>query len=436
MLTFVHLFSILSTGCSSSTEPPIQQPVELETPAANLMIITIDTLRRDAVGRFSADRYSPFIDWFLESGVSLDRHRSCSDWTYASMLCVLGGRSPIDMGFVPMIDGIPQDLDDSVNLLPEWLSDAGFRTALSSASPIINPDRQTTRGFDSVFHENGLTGSDLLDRAAVQLRELNDSDDRWFMSIHLFDPHIPYAPPEEFLTDLSELAPLEWDLGTTHDFSLMIDEWLELEDETKQLILDHLRVRYGGEVAYTDSVLASFWEVAESMGALDDTLVLLISDHGEQFQDHERWTHGGTIFLEETSAIAGFWHKELSPSAWGDLTTHSDLAPTILEALGVASSAVMSGDVVGEAPPDRAVFTLREVHVTCPLQGVEQGDLRMLYNWDGGKRLYNTADDPLERQNIYQSDSRDVRDLWDLLEPKIRAFDPLIYDCTPQWMGP
>ena len=102
----------------------------------------------------------------------------------------------------------------------------------------------------------------------------------------------------------------------------------------------------------------------------------------------------------------------------------------------MAGPAVVSGDIIGEAAADRPVFTLREVHGTCPLQGIEQGDLRMLYNWDGGKRLYNMVDDPLEQQNIYQADSREVKDLWDLLEPKVRAFDPLIYDCTPQWVGP
>ena len=436
MLIIANLASILITGCSSVPDQPIEKEVSLEIPASNLIIITVDTLRRDAVGRFSPDRSTPFIDWFLESGVSLDRHRSCSDWTYASMLCVLGGRSPIDMGFVPMIDGIPQDLDDSVDLLPEWLSDAGFNTALSSASPIINPDRQMTRGFDSVFHENGIAGTRLINEASSQLETLVDSDGRWFLSLHLFDPHIPYAPPEDFLTDLEDLPTVEWDLGTTEGFALMIDEWLELEDETQALVLQHLAVRYSGEATYTDSILASFWEMAEALGALEDTLVLMVSDHGEQFQDHERWTHGGTIFLEETASFAGFWHRDLTPSAWGGLTTHSDLAPTILGALGVASPAAVSGDIIGEAAADRPVFTLREVHGTCPLQGVEQGDLRMLYNWDGGKRLYNMVDDPLEQQNIYQSDSREVRDLWDLLEPKVMAFDPLIYDCTPQWIGP
>jgi arylsulfatase A-like enzyme len=340
------------------------------------------------------------------------------------------------MEFVPIIDGIPQSLDESVDLLPEWLSDAGFSTALATASPIINPDRETARGFDTVFHENGLSGARLIEASTAQLEDLVDGDDRWFLSLHLFDPHIPYAPPEEFLTELDDLSPVDWDLGTTEGFSLMMDDWLQLEDETRGLVLQHLAVRYDGEVAYTDSILSSFWQGAESLGALDDTLVVLLSDHGEQFQDHERWTHGGTIFLEETSAITGFWHKDLAPLAWSGLTTHADLAPTMLEVLGLERPAVVSGDIVGAAEPERPVFTMRAVHITCPLQGVEQGDLRMLYNWDGGKRLYDTVSDPLERQNIYQSDSRDVRALWDLLEPQIRAFDPLIYDCTPQWIGP
>jgi len=436
MITIANLAAILVTGCGSSQQPPKEPVVILENPADNLILITIDTLRRDAIGRFSEGSSTPFIDWFLDSSVSLDRHRSCSDWTYASMLCVLGGRSPIDMKFVPMIDGIPQDLSEDVDLLPEWLSDAGLNTALASASPIINPARQTTRGFDEVFHENGLSGIRLIEAATSQLEDLLSSDERWFMSIHLFDPHVPYAPPPDYLTGLDDLSPVNWDLGSTDGFAELIEEWLNLDESTQSLALEHLAVRYGGEATYTDSVLSNFWEQAEALGALENTLVVLISDHGEQFQDHERWTHGGTIFLEETAAIAGFWHQDLASISWEGLTTHADIAPTMLGALGLNSPEFLTGDTIGLASESRPVFTVREVHGSCPLQGVEQEDLRLLYNWDGGKRLYDMKNDPLEADNIYDANSGEVKDLWALLEPRVRAFEPLIDDCSPEWVGP
>ena len=59
-----------------------------------------------------------------------------------------------------------------------------------------------------------------------------------------------------------------------------------------------------------------------------------------------------------------------------------------------------------------------------------------MYNWDGGKRLYDMKNDPLEADNIYDANSGEVKDLWALLEPRVRAFEPLIDDCSPEWVGP
>jgi len=67
----------------------------------NLLVISLDSARRDTIGRFSGSADTPNLDAFLEGSLVLENHRSCSNWTAWSMTCVLSGRNPMDNGFAP-----------------------------------------------------------------------------------------------------------------------------------------------------------------------------------------------------------------------------------------------------------------------------------------------------------------------------------------------
>ena len=106
----------------------------------NVLMLSIDTLRTDRVGRYGCDKLSPFLDGLLESGTVLDNHHSCSSWTLPSATCVLTGQSPIELGDFPRIragEKIP-DISEGTETLASILSDAGFRTMLLSANLYIS----------------------------------------------------------------------------------------------------------------------------------------------------------------------------------------------------------------------------------------------------------------------------------------------------------
>ena len=118
----------------------------------NLLMISLDTTRRDFVGRFSGDDSTPRIDALLERSYALDNHRSCSNWTFASVACVQSGQRPTESGFVPAtidVRPVPEDL----GLASDLLQRAGFQTALVSSNVFFSAETRLDRGFEQVWHQ-------------------------------------------------------------------------------------------------------------------------------------------------------------------------------------------------------------------------------------------------------------------------------------------
>ena len=110
---------------------------------SNLVIIGVDTLRRDYVGRYGGA--SPHLDALLAGGVALDDHRSCSNWTFSALLCAMSGRSQLEMGYAPWKLGLAPPW---IPLLPDALAEAGFRSALVSASTVVGDGTGYADRFD------------------------------------------------------------------------------------------------------------------------------------------------------------------------------------------------------------------------------------------------------------------------------------------------
>ena len=121
--------------------------------AKNVLMISIDTLRRDRIGRYSCERLSPFIDQLFENALVLDNHYSCSAWTLPSATCVLTGQTPIDLGAFPQINSkqeVPK-LDEATPSLASQLADAGLSTLLVSSNLYISGKSGLDLGYDKVI---------------------------------------------------------------------------------------------------------------------------------------------------------------------------------------------------------------------------------------------------------------------------------------------
>lgn len=411
---------------ATSSEEALPALVFDGDPPRNLLVISIDTLRRDALGRYGGPS-TPTLDRLLGEGVALDQHLQCSNWTYPSTTCTQAGRYLDDLGVVPELSGSRRPLPPMPTLAGA-LRDQGFTTLLSTGSVYLSNERNNAQGYDEAELSGVRTafgiwtqGRDMLERALA-----GGDVDRWLLHLHVVEPHEPYDPPPAYLGALDDLPPDPWDLGNHETVYDTLGTWADLDPEDQALMVSLQRARYAGEVAWLDHQLSEALAEADALGWLDDTLVMLWTDHGESFFEHGHATHAWTLHAQENDAVAGFWAKRLAPTGWDGPTTSIDLAPTALTALGLPVPEVFDGEVVGTADPHRARFSLVSGRAGVQQAVVKDGQ-KLLYDWSSGRlELYDRGADPRESNDLAARHPDRVRELYDVLKPRTEALTPLV----------
>ncbi len=420
-------------GTSDATGEPQGPPTDTvpsfygQVPT-NLLVISIDTLRRDVLSRYGGDpSLMPFMNELFSQGFALDQHRSCSNWTYASVLCVQSGQTNVEAGFVPQLaEAHRAPLPPHVTVLPEWLRERGYYTALSSANSWFSIEWDTSRGYAWTNEKKGGNVTFLYNLASPQVIGANGITP-WMLHLHAVEPHAAYNPPEQYLGELEGLPPIDVDLSVKDEHYDVKGDWPDMSKEDRELLLAHLLARYRGELRWLDDQLRDLFTTLRADGLLENTLVVFWSDHGEQFWEHGKQTHGYLFHPEENDAIALLWAENIVPGAWAEPTNHIDIAPTIMQLFGFPTPDSVTGAPVGEADPMRPEFYISACKQGIA-QGVRVGDRKLQYHWFGTKNFYHLDEDPLEQYDLYDPLDPEVLELWDLLMPRVMEASNL----TPQ----
>jgi len=344
-------------------------------PAAGrpLVLISIDTLRSDHLPTYSyAGLQAPAFDALARDSIVFERAFSHYPLTLPSHASAFTGLLPPGHG---VRNNKGYALEETRETLAERLKAAGYRTAAFVSSMVLRPDTGIAQGFDTydapgdqgrrVFSQR--RGDVTLARAEAWLGGVEPGE-RFFLFLHLFDPHTPYEPPPPF------------DQGYAS--------------------------AYDGEVAYTDAVLGRFLALLRQRQLYDDSLIVLFSDHGEGLGDHVEQEHGLLLYREALQvplfvklprrARAG--ERLMTPAAL------SDIGATALALLGLPSSLGQGQDLLGERPPAAARPIYSETWFTREQYG--WSELRSVISGDGhyvdapAPELYDWARDPRERQNL------------------------------------
>src|SRR5215469_2198883 len=243
------------------------------TPATNIrrpnvLLITIDTLRADHVGCYGAKNIeTPTLDALARDGIVFDRAISQVPLTWPSHAAILTGTYPFQNG-VQDFTGHP--LSSQFRTIAEAFKQAGYATGAVISSFVLDRSWGLARGFDyyddafsaTAFQQRDLA---LVDRKAQEsvdhaLRWLEKTAKRpFFLWLHLYDPHSPYDPPEPYRT----------------------------------LYKDRL---YDGEIGYADHELGRLIASLKRHGAYDNSVIALVSDHGESLGDHGEREHGFFVY--------------------------------------------------------------------------------------------------------------------------------------------
>ena len=419
-----------SGGKNSQLPPTDTFPSFYGEVPQNLIVVSVDTFRIDHLKRYGDTRkLTPFLDQLLAEGVTLDQHRSCANWTYPGSQCAMDAYDALDLGFIPRFDRAP--LPDRGTGATAYGS-AGYYTVLVTSNGWLHDEEadeytNLSYGFDYARHPGTDNAVKIYELARDQLLDaVREDKDPWMMHIHLKEPHTPYNPPESYLDGLEDLPPLDYDLT---DFDQHYDataEWPELTEEEQALLYQHLTLRYAGEIAYLNNQLALIWADMEERGLLDDALVVLWSDHGEQFFEHGRQAHALALYSEENSALGAFWAKNIVPATVELPTTHADLLATAMDVMGIPAHPEVTGTPLSQLAEVRPIHSYTVARLGA-VQSLVMEDHKLLYTWmTGEKELYSLTNDPAEQVNLYDPADPLVIQMWDELLPRYERMSDIL----------
>ena len=373
-------------GPASRLVPRERVPVA-KSIARHLVLVTIDALRYDRVfprpgSETARRRLAPRLGAFAARGVRFDAAFCAVPGSLRALPALVTGRAQNALAWRR-----PRQvyLDaGQTRTLAEILAGAGFDTVyVPHTRYVMNPGM--TQGFAKVIDPVLLPEADRkrkkprdVPMVEATLQELERrraepqrSGERLFLWSHLVDPHAPY-----------------WDGGRFGSSQ---------ED------------RYDGEAASSDRAFGMLLDGLQRLGILDDALVVVTADHGEEFGEHGSTRHSRTLWDAAVRVPLVFVAPGLRPRRIAEPVSHLDLVPTILPMLGVAAPRGLEGRSLvrtvreGARPPARTIILVAyPMYDRFPaLYAAVRGDHKLLTDRDGvATGLYDWRHDPLEKDNL------------------------------------
>lgn len=401
----------------------------------NLIFLSIDTFRKDHVGAHGNKDLTPFLDRIASQGVVMEDHAQCANWTFGSTTCTLAGRYNIERGHIPRLNGTDATrpkVPDGTPFLATWLGQAGYYSVIVSGNDWLSDNWGNTQGYDEMLRPGGsaLAVQSTATRAMKDAIARGDAE-RWFMHMHFMEPHASYDPPAANIEGRDALDPWPEDLTNRDMHYDARDEWPSMSEAERQLLEAHLRALYEGEIRTIDERLEQAWDDLEKEGYLDDTLVVIWNDHGEQFWEHGHQTHAYQLFGEENDGFLMFWSRNIVPGRYKEPTSTIDLVPTILDLFDLPIPDEVSGLPIGTAPADRPRFAEALARMGG-VQTVQRDGLKLHFVWSGNVTFYDRNTDPKETTDLYDPTDPRVLELWSLLKPMAEKMAPLVVGGIPQ----
>ncbi len=328
----------------------------------NVLVVLVDTLRADRLGAYGHSRdTSPVLDALAADGTLFEECFAPAPWTIASTATLLTGLEPFVHGFVrPEL----APLSAHAITLAEVLRGRGFRTAAFSGNLLVGKLTGFDQGFDTFETVVWSEARGLNERATKWLDD-NARGGRFFLYMHYFDPHDPYADPEGIWKSYAGLAAGE-DPGVEACPNGDIEAVFQVLREGKDpglspADLRRLADRYDGEIRFADGEIGKLLAHIRSLGVEDETLVVFVSDHGEQFLEHGGLKHGSSLHREELHVPLVFRVPGARDPGErrADRVGLVDVFPTVLSALGIELPGAVDGRDLfrAEPDPDRIVFS-------------------------------------------------------------------------------
>jgi arylsulfatase A-like enzyme len=427
----------------------------------NVVFILIDALRADHLSCYGYSRKTtPCIDKLAREGTIFTNAFSTAGWTKPTTITIFSSlhavshNAYIDAAIIP----------DNITILPEIFKQNGYKTGIFSSNIFISPQFGFNQGTDyfytfmpSVLTQHTLgsilrffgtktkffkkpfqlllkleqlilcgkvidTSADGLNKAFIKwIDSLNGKN--FFAYLHYMEIHAPYNPPfpynEMFVTQTFKEDLIKQELRAAMNMRTIkstikhMPDALSLNEKKKYLIS-----QYDGEIRYVDSSIGKLIEVLKKRKLLDQTLIIITADHGEEFYEHNNWEHGGRSLFDELihiPLIMRYPTKLPKRTKVDALVQQVDFLPTMLDICGIPPNKNEMAQGHSILPifegSEKAFINRFVVSVSCIpkiliKKAIRDRKNKLIVSNIGGNielQLFNLINDPKERINIIEA---------------------------------
>lgn len=319
----------------------------------NVVLVVIDTLRADHLGCYGYPKpTSPTLDSLAQEGVLFEQCIAPAIPTHPAHTTIFTGLHPIVHGIVA--HGGEASLSREFTVLPEVLQRGGVTTCAVDNLAFSKP--WFLRGYEFYINPGSrrplslaARAQDWNARALPWLR--HHAREPFFLFLHYWDPHTPYLPPLRYRTLFYEggdpCDPTDRSLEgmEAHPLGRMWREtWFPHLLPGRLTSLDFVVAQYDGEIRNVDDALGELVETLEAIGAVEETLLLITSDHGEALGEHRIFfDHHGLYECNVRVPLVAWGAGVKAGHRVRGLVSHLDLAPTIVEAWGLETPPAWEG---------------------------------------------------------------------------------------------
>jgi arylsulfatase A-like enzyme len=398
----------------------------------NVVFIVIDALRQDHLGCYGYERdTSPHIDALAHKGVIYKNAYSSSPWTKPSVASFLTALYPNTHRAINSGDVLPE----SVLTISEIFKNEGCTTFfLGGGNTYVGKRFQFHQGFDSYSNER-INAARLTDQFLSLIPKLKKR--RFFAYLHYMDVHLPYKPNPYYDFFVQKEAAHHFEPGK---FSHKDIKRLTISNTLSAADREYLVALYDGQVRFVDENIGRILSMLKRSHMLNNTLVVVTSDHGEEFWDHDHFEHGHSLYHELIRIPLIIAGNQVKPSEIKNPARSIDLLPTLLEIIDIKADRYKLEETRSLKPFNRenrewdhsifAMGTLRGDEKYCLIHQ----DRKLIVNTGNKTRkakligyrkkrkfeFYDITGDPLEKKNLAEVEQKKALQMKKVLDTLIR----------------
>ena len=296
------------------------------------IVVVLDTLRYDHTSLYGYSRKTtPTLDQLSKEAVVFREAYSTTSWTLPAHVSLFSGKNLEEHGVLTPNDKISTQYP----LVAEVFQEQGYLTAAFTGGGFLEDSFGFARGFQVYSNSPGRT-FDMESAQRVFNHFKNYIEGNWgnnlFVFLHTYQMHAPYKAPHEYIDRINPNTP--GNLKTIRNFLRESSQYYDnIEPQQRQMLID----LYDASILYTDEkLIGQLIEYLKNKGVYDDTMLVILSDHGEEFYDHQSWEHGHTLYKEliKIPLLIKYPHHRKKGNE-NALTSIADLPGMILEESGL-----------------------------------------------------------------------------------------------------